>query len=93
MNTILTSRMAGIIQGDAPMAEASPPADSTKYPGYFYHPTLPMVLCENEAEQAALPPGYRPTPYTEAEADAYAKAAAEAQKPEDDDPPTRRSHR
>ena len=61
------------------MAEASPPVDSAKYPGYFYHATLPMVLCETEAEKDALPPGYRNTPYTEEEADAYAKAAAEAE--------------
>jgi hypothetical protein len=75
------------------MADATPPTSET-LPGYFYHPTLPMVLCENEAEKDALPPGYRATPYTENEADAWTKAQASVQaKADDDDPPGRRSHR
>ena len=92
MNTILTTGMAGIL-GDTPMAEASPPADSSKYPGYFYHPTLPMVLCETEAEKDALPPGYRPTPYTEEEADAWTKAQAAVQEEAEEGHTGRRSHR
>lgn len=90
MNTILTTRMAGII-GDPSMAEASPPAESAQWPGYYFHPTLPMVLCESEAEKDALPPGYRPTPYTEEEADAW--TAAQAAHEEGEGHTSRRSHR
>lgn len=87
-NIILTTRLAGILE--PPMADDAPAA-SAAYPGYFYHPTLPMVLCETEAEQAALPAGYRTTPYTEDEADAWTKAQAAAA--EHDEPAPRRSHR
>lgn len=76
------------------MPEASPPA-SNQFPGYWFHPTQPMVLCENEAEAKALPPGYKNTPYTEEEADAWSKAAArvEDKADEPDEPHARRSHR
>jgi hypothetical protein len=90
-NTILTTRMAGII-GELPMAEASAPV-SDKYPAYRFHPTLGMVLVENEAEDTALPAGYRDKPYTEEEADAYARDNPPPQPEESPEPHTRRSHR
>ena len=64
--------------------------NSSKYPGYFFHPSLPMVLVENEEEQKALPAGYRDTPYTEDEADAYAR---DNPPPQPEETPQRRSHR
>jgi hypothetical protein len=71
--------------------DAAPYGASAQFPGYFHHATLPMVLCETEAEKDALPPGYRTTPYTEEEADAWTKA--QASHDEGESHPTRRSHR
>jgi hypothetical protein len=86
-NTILTTGMAGIL--GVPMSEGTAPQ---QWPAYRFHPTLPMICVESEEEEKALPPGYRATQYTEEEADAYAKAAAEAEAHEGE-PQTRRSHR
>jgi hypothetical protein len=70
------------------MAEEATPAVDPNWPAYRHHPTLPMVLCENEAEEKALPAGYRATPYTEEEADAWTAA-----QPTEGEAHTRRSHR
>jgi hypothetical protein len=91
-NTILTASLPGL--PEVTMTEdATPYGDEPhRFPAYRFHATLPQVCVESEEEEKALPPGYRATPYTEEEADAYVKAAAEAAAHEDE-PHTRRSHR
>ena len=66
-------------------------AESAKYPAYRFHPTLPPVCVADEAEEKALPEGYRDQTWTEEEADAWTKAQAQAE--EEGSPPGRRSHR
>ena len=87
-NTILTTSIAGRVE--TPMPEET--AESQKYPAYRFHATLPQVCVENEAEEKALPEGYRDKPWTEDEADAWTKAQAQAAEDGEGHTP-RRSHR
>lgn len=70
------------------MAEEQAPPVDPNYPAYRHHPTLPMILVDNAAEETALPEGYRATPYTEEEAEAWTAAH-----PPPEETPARRSHR
>jgi len=54
MNIILTRQVAGVI-GEQ-MSEEQP---SSLWPAMRFHPTLPPVTVQNEAEEQALPEGYR----------------------------------
>jgi hypothetical protein len=90
-NVILTRSVAGIVGETMPE-----PTASEKYPAMRFHPTLPPVTVQNEAEEQALPAGYRAQVWSAEEIAAQATPPARppaAAADEPDEPPRPRSHR